>query len=289
MAAVLGVPFRAWPFRAASAAGGAACLVGVSGRRGHKRSSIPFGSALWAHCANLSRGALPAALLRPRSRSRSPLPKGCPQSFSWLHSAQPAWATGLSVNSCPAAPPDCSVSSHRCSGSLASVACLVEPRSAASAARVPALSEPRAAAAGPGASAVGRLVEVAPLAPLRHGVAHGISTAGETDVTPNVRCGVRFSVKISPALQCEPAAPTPHLMMISTTPATPLLLFADAFTAPALLSHLSDLSSWWSCRAGSPWTFSPLHSNTSLFPNPTFWFTIPGTTSCSESRPRTGS
>ena len=174
-------------------------------------------------------------------RSRSPLPRAAPQSFSWLHSAQPAWATGLSVKSCPAAPPDCSVSSHRCSGSLASVAGLVEPRSAASAARVPALWEPRAAAAGPGASAVGRLVEVGPLAPLRQGVANGVGTAGETDVTPNVRCGVRVSVKISPALQCEPAAPTPHLMMMSTTPATPLLLFADAFTAPALLSHLSEL------------------------------------------------
>ena len=156
--------------------------------------------------------ALPAALLRPRSRSRSPLPKGRPQSFSWLHSAQPAWATGLSVKSCPAAPPDCSVSSHRCSGSPPSVAGLVEPRSAASAARVP---EPRAAAADPSASALGRLVEVAPLAPLRQGVANGRSSAGETDVTPNVRCGVRFSVKISPALQCGPSAPTPDLMMIT--------------------------------------------------------------------------
>ena len=270
-AAVLRVPFRAWPFRAASAAGGTACLVGVSGRRGHKRSSIPFGSALWAHCASLSRGARPAcrtfAASVPLALSFA---QGRSQSFSWLHSAQPAWATGLSVKSCPAAPPDRSVSSHRCSGSPPSFAGLVEPRSAASAARVPALSEPRAAAAGPGASALGRLVEVAPLAPLRQGVANGISTAGETDVTPNVRCGVRFSVKISPALQCGPAAPTPHLMMMSTTPATPLLLFADAFTAPALLSHLSELDEL--TVALSCWFALDIF---------TFWFTISGTTSCS--------
>ena len=213
-AAVLRVPFRTWPFCVASAAGGTACLVGVSGRRGHKRSSIPFGSALWAHCANLSRGARPAcrtfAASVPLVLSSA---QGRSQSFSWLYSAEPAWATGLSVKSCPAAPPDCSVSSHRCSRSLASVAGLVEPRSAASAARLP---EPRAVAADPGASAVGRLVEVAPLAPLRQGVANGVSTAGKTDVTPNVRCGVRFSVKISPALQCEPAAPTPDLMKRTT-------------------------------------------------------------------------
>ena len=157
------------------------------------------------------------------------------------------WATGLSVKSCPAAPPDRSVSSHRCSGSPPSVAGLVEPRSAASAARLP---EPRAAAADPSASALGRLVEVAPLAPLRQGVANGVSTAGKTDVTPNVRCGVRFSVKISPALQCEPAAPTPHLMMITQHRPHPLAHVCRRLhrARPALAPLGAELTVALSCR-----------------------------------------
>ena len=66
----------------------------------------------------------------------------------------------------------------------------------------------------------GWLAEVVPLAPLRQGVASVRSTAGECDVTPNARCGVRLSVKTSPALRCGPAAPIHHPMMMSTTPTT---------------------------------------------------------------------
>ena len=46
-----------------------------------------------------------------------------------------------------------------------------------------------------------RLVEVALEGPPRHGDANGTSTAGETEATPNVRSGARFSVKFSPVLQ----------------------------------------------------------------------------------------
>ena len=68
---------------------------------------------------------------------------------------------------------------------------------------------------------LGRLVEVALLAPLRLGVASVTSTAGGHDVTPNARCDGRFSVKTSAAAQCGPAAPTHHrMMMMRTTPTT---------------------------------------------------------------------
>ena len=66
--------------------------------------------------------------------------------------------TGLSVKSCPAAPPDRSVSLHHWSS--ASAAGFVESGCAAGAARASAPSAPRAAAADPSASAAG-------LAPLR--------------------------------------------------------------------------------------------------------------------------
>ena len=117
---------------------------------------------------------------------------------------------------------------------------------------------------------------------------NGISTAGETDVTPNVRCGVRFSVKISPALQCGPAAPTLHPMMMSTTPATHSCSNFPTHLPPPPCSR-SWMSSWWPCRVGSPLTFSPLHRDTTLLPDPTFWLTIRGTASGSESRPWPGS
>ena len=103
--------------------------------------------------------------------------------------------TGLSVKSCTAAPPDRSVSTHRRSGSPASAVGCVEPLSAAGAASASAPSEPRVVAADPVRLPPGRLVEVAPLAPLRLGVAKVTSTAGERDATPNARCGVRFSVQ----------------------------------------------------------------------------------------------
>ena len=162
---------------------------------------------------------LPAALLRPRSRSRSPLPKaapGRPRRSTLLSQRGPA---GLSVKSCPATPPDRWVSTDRRSGSPASAV-----------GRLGALSVWPAPLPHPSPASrlltqvrlpPGRLAEVAPLAPLRQGVANVTSTAGERHVTLNARCGVRFGVKTLPALQCGPAAPIPHPMMMSTTPATP--------------------------------------------------------------------
>ena len=113
-------------------------------------------------------------------------------------------------------------------------------------------------------------VEVAPLALPRHGVANGICTAGETDATPNVRCGVRLSVKILPALQCGRAAPTPHPMTMSTTQATRCCACLPMPCSQALLIWTS---SWRPCRADLPLTFSLLLSKTGLTPNPTFWLT----------------
>ena len=66
----------------------------------------------------------------------------------------------------------------------------------------------------------GRQVRGVHQAPLRQDDASGTSTARERDATPNARCGVRFSVKTSLALQCGPAAPIHHPMMLSTTPTT---------------------------------------------------------------------
>ena len=117
--------------------------------------------------------------------------------------------TGLSVQSCPGASPDRSASIHRRSGSPASAVGRVEPRSAGGAASASATSQPRA---------LGQLVEVAPLAPLRHGDANGTSIAGVTDATPSVRCCAKFSFKTSPGSPCSPAAMTPRPMTTSTTP-----------------------------------------------------------------------
>ena len=80
-------------------------------------------------CGSASRrGSCPCALLRHRSRSCSPLPKAAPNRPRGSILLSQRGLTGLSVKSCPAAPPDRSVSSHRCSGSSASAAGLVEPR-----------------------------------------------------------------------------------------------------------------------------------------------------------------
>ena len=82
-----------------------------------------------------------------------PLPKAAPSRPHGSILLGQRGPTGLSVKTCPAAPPDRSVSSHCCSGSPASTAGLVEPRSAAGAALVSALSEPRVTAVDPSASA----------------------------------------------------------------------------------------------------------------------------------------
>ena len=100
-------------------------------------------SLLW------SRFCLPRAC----GRSRSPFPRAapyCPRGSILLSHRVP---TGLSVKSCPAAPPDRSVSTDGRSGSPASAAGRGEPQSAASATSASAPSKPRAAAADPSASA----------------------------------------------------------------------------------------------------------------------------------------
>ena len=115
--------------------------------------------------------------------------------------------TGLTVKSFPAAPPDRQASTHGRSGSPASAADRSEPQIAAGATSV---SAPSAAVAPrlliPVLLPPGRLIKVVLLSPLR------------CDVTPNGRCGVRFSIKTSLGLQCGPAAPIQHLMMMCTTP-----------------------------------------------------------------------
>ena len=94
----------------------------------------------------------------------------------------------------------------------------VEPASAACAASAPILSAPRAAAADPSASAaqLALLVRGVPQAPLRLGGATAVSAVG----TGSGLRGAKFSVKLSLASPCGPAATTPRLMTTNTTPAT---------------------------------------------------------------------
>ena len=101
----------------------------------------PLGGATGGRGAALRRGS------RPTQRAPAfPLalaltsPEGCSQSSSWLQLA-------------PAAPPDGSASSHRCSGSSASAAGFVEPGSAANALRAATPSVPRDGAVDLSASA----------------------------------------------------------------------------------------------------------------------------------------
>ena len=84
------------------------------------------------------------AHLRPRSRSRSPLPKAAPSRPRGSILLNQRGPTGLSVKTSPVTPPD---------RSSASAAGLVESRCAAGAARSSAPSEPCAAASDPTASA----------------------------------------------------------------------------------------------------------------------------------------
>ena len=93
--------------------------------------------------------ALPAALLRPRSRSRYPLPKAAPNRPHGSILLSQRGPTGLAVKSCLPTPLERSVSSHRRSGSPTSAAGLVEPASATGASRAATLSALRAAAADP--------------------------------------------------------------------------------------------------------------------------------------------
>ena len=111
----------------------------------------------------------------------------------------------------------------------------------------------------------GRQVRGVPQA--RQGDASGTSTAGERDATPNARCGLRFSVKTSSALQqCGPAAPIHRPMMMSTIPttmrcccsATPSWRQCCCPACRRLASSPSRL------LAGSPWTFLPNTNRTTL-------------------------
>ena len=112
----------------------------------------------------------------------------------------------------------------------------------------------------------GRQVRGVHQAPLRQDDASGTSTARERDATPNARCGVRFSVKTSLFLQCGPAAPIHHPMMLSTTPTTMrCLLFGHATVAPVLLASRRSTSSPSRSLAVSPWTFSPESNRTTLW------------------------
>ena len=233
----LRVPYHAW--LVARSAQLRPCLVVISGRRGHSRSAVHCGDALWAHRASLSRGACSAcrAFAASLPLAFSPFPKAAPvrSRGSVLLSQR-----GPTVKSCPAAPPDRSVST---------AAQALRPLLLA----LLSLETRQAWPASPPCPSFAlrlliqlrllpfRLVDVAPQAPLWHGIANGISTAVEIDATLNFRCGVRLSVKFSPALQCGPAAPTPRLMTMSTTLATHCCCCLPMPAPRALLSHLSEL------------------------------------------------
>ena len=70
-----------------------------------------------------------------------------------------------------------------------------------------------------------------PQAPLKHGNAGGTSIAAGCDAPPSAQCGVKCSLKPS-----RPVHDDEH-----NTGNTLLLLFADAFVAPALLADLSEV------------------------------------------------
>ena len=62
----------------------------------------------------------------------------------------------------------------------------------------------RSAAGAASASApCGRLVEVAPLTPLRHGDANGTSIACVSDATPSVRCGAKYLARLAMLACCD--------------------------------------------------------------------------------------
>ena len=153
-----------------------------------------------------ARPAPRSALLQPRSRSRSPLFKAPPNEYILLRQRVP---TALSVKSCPAAPPDRSLSSHRRSVSSHGV------RPAA--ARSPEPSDPRAAAADPSASVARPARQKSASGAAKQGNAGGTSTADRCGDISNVQCGARFSVKSPRVVQCRLAVPTPRLTMTTTT------------------------------------------------------------------------
>ena len=137
---------------------------------------------------------------------------------------------------------------------------------------------------------LGRPVRGVLRAPPKRGNVCLTSTAARCDDT-NARCGVRFSVKISRAVQCEHAAPTPRPTMTATARAT-LCCFCSLTPPsrpPYLWSSLRWTSSWWLCPVASLWTLSPLRSWIGFNVNPIFWLTIPDATSGSEAGPRLGS
>ena len=118
--------------------------------------AVPPGAALLARRASLICGA---GFACRASATSIPLAFSPAQSCSWslsglhCHFCASRLMRGLSVKSCPAAPLDRSISTHRRSGSPASAAGRIEPRSAAGAASASAPSGPRVLAADLCASA----------------------------------------------------------------------------------------------------------------------------------------
>ena len=131
------------PYQSSAVLLGGTCLCGMSRaeflrRLASQQSSLANLEAAEAHDVQAFLEAPPApaapgpapgfVALRPRSRSRSPPPRAAPGRPRGSILLSHRGRTGLSVRSCPVAPPDCSVSSPRHSCSSASGP--VEPRSA---------------------------------------------------------------------------------------------------------------------------------------------------------------
>ena len=172
---------------------------------------------LWSRFLPWGLALRTAAPPRSRSRSRSPPLKGAPSRPRGSILLRQRGPTGLSVKSCPAAPPDRSVSSHRHSCSSASATGPVECGVRLAWPEAPHHPSLALQLLIPPRLPLGRLVRGVPEAPPKQGNAGGTSTAVGCDAPPNGRCGARFSVKHPRPVQCGLAAPTPLLTMTSTT------------------------------------------------------------------------
>ena len=214
------------------------------------------------------------AHLRPRSRSRSPLPKAAPCRprgsllLNQLIARSPLAAT-LAPRPLPTA-----LSSHG-----VRLAWLEAPRESRPAASAPTATVARKASQS-----------VVPQAPLKHGNAGGTSIAAERDALPSAQRGVKFSLEPSRPVPCGLAVPTPRPMMTTTTRATPCCCCSPTPSSRPLYLQTSArwTSLWRPYTVVSLWTLSPLRSKTSLDLNPIFWLLILGATSGSEARLRLG-
>ena len=183
------------------------------------------------------------ARLQPRSRSRSPLPKaapGRPRGSILLSQRGPT----LSVKAAPRLLPTArflGTATLALRPPLLAVASLpartVRPAPLLRPSLAPRLLNPEALQ-----KQLGRLVEVALLAPLRLGVARVTSTAGGHDVTPNARCGEILCQDLSCCAMWPCCADSSsddddeH-----NTDNDALLLFGHAIVEPVLQSRLSAL------------------------------------------------